>query len=312
MKYVTKRIFIMAVTLFLVSLLTFLVFALIPGNSGRLLLGIDATDQAVAEFNAKHGLDKPVIERFFTWATNAFKGDLGESYSYSQPVTTLILQKVPYTLTLAIMSLLMIILVSIPLAIMAANREHSFFDNALMLNGQVMMAIPNFFLGIILSWLFGLVLKIFVPGSIGSYKTNLGGFLYYMIFPALSLAIPRIAMSFRFLRTSIIEQKNSLYVRTAKGIGLGKKEIMNKHILPNAFLPFVTFVGILFAEIVAGSVVLEQVFAIPGVGRFLLEAIELKDIPLAQGMILYIAFSVVIISFIVDIIYKLLDPRVRV
>ena len=311
-KYVTKRILIAIVTLILVSIITFVLFSILPGDVGRNVLGLNASQKEVDAYNERIGLNKPVLIRYFDWMLNLFKGNLGESYQYNATVVQLIGQKFPATLFLALMSFLLIVLVSIPLAIFSAKHEKSFIDNFFMVKGQVLMSIPNFFLAILLSWIFGILLKLFIPGAYVDYNRNFGKFLVYLIFPAIAVSLPRIGMAAKFLRTSIIEQKRKDYVRTAKGIGLSEREIMFGHVLKNAFLPFITFMGIILSEIVAGSVIIEQIFQIPGIGRLLLDAINYKDILLVQGLVMFIAFMVITISFIVDIVYSVLDPRVKV
>lgn len=312
MRYFIKRIIILLITLFLVSIITFTAFSILPGDAGRVVLGTNASQEQVDAYNAKLGLDKPVVQRYFSWIGKALTGNLGESYKYSVSVGELISSRIPVTLTLAVISLLIVIVISVPIGVISAMKENSAADNVFMLSGQVIMAIPGFFLGIILSWIFGVLLNWFIPGQYISYSENLGGFFAYLIIPAIAIALPKIGMSVKFLRASVIEQKNAGYVKTARGIGLKKREIIYRHILKNALIPAVTFFGIIAADIIAGSIVIEQVFQIPGVGRLLYDAVASRDLPLAQGLILYIAFMVILINFVVDIIYKLIDPRVEV
>ncbi len=312
MKYGWKRLLILLITLFFVSVITFTAFSVLPGDAGRVVLGVNASQEQVDAFNAKLGLDKPVLERYFSWIGNVLTGNLGESYKYNMPVSTLIAGRLPATLMLTFLSLLMVLVVSVPLGFFSAKRKNKPVDTVIMVTGQISMAIPNFFLGILLSWIFGVILLWFKPGQYISYDKDFLGFLQYLILPAVAIALPKIGMTVKFLRASVIEQLQAGYTRTAKGIGTPPKEILYRHVLRNAFLPVVTFLGILIADMIGGSVVMEQVFQIPGIGRLLYDAIANRDFPLAQGLVLYIAVMVLIINFVVDLIYKALDPRVTV
>lgn len=312
MPYGCKRLLILLLTLFFVSVITFTAFSVLPGDAGRVVLGVNASQEQVDAYNAKLGLDKPVIQRYFSWIGNALTGNLGESYIYNKPVSSLIGSRLPATMMLTLLSLVIVLVVSIPLGFYSAKRKNKPVDTAIMVTGQVTMAIPNFFLGILLSWIFGVILLWFKPGQYVSYDKNFWGFLQYLILPAVAIALPKIGMTVKFLRASVIEQLQAGYTRTAKGIGTPPKQIMYQHILRNAFLPVVTFLGILTADVIGGSVIIEQVFQIPGIGRLLYDSIANRDLPLAQGLVLYIAVMVLVINFVVDLIYKALDPRVTV
>jgi len=311
MKYAVKKIAVLIFTLILVSIITFIAFNILPGDYATTSLGVNASPEEIDEYNAKLGLDRPATERYFSWIGNLLKGDLGTSFSTGRGVGTEIIQSFPATLVLTFFSLFIILIFSVLLGIFSAKHEHSFLDNSIMTSSFVVMSIPNFFIGLVASWFFGVTLGWFSPSNYIGYDENFIGFLQYLILPAFAIALPKIGMTAKFMRTSVIEQKNAGYVRTAKGIGLKPNEIMYKHILKNAFLPVVTFLGIITTELIAGSVIIEQIFQIRGIGRLLLNALSKRDIPLAQGTVLFIAFMVILINFAVDMIYKSLDPRVR-
>ena len=173
------------------------------------------------------------------------------------------------------------------------------------------MSVPSFFLGIIVIYFFGLIMKWFTPGGYVSYKENLAGYLRYMFFPALTVALPKVAMTARFLRNSIINQLNADYVRTAYSKGAGRYRVLFFHVLKNAMIPVVTFIGVIAAEIAAGSIVVEQVFGLPGIGRLLVSSISTRDYPVVQALMLYIVSAVVIVYFLVDVLYRYIDPRVE-
>ena len=254
--------------------------------------------------------------RYFAWAADVLRGDLGVSYRYSKnmnemmPVTELIGDKLPVTLWLAAVSMLLIIGVSIPLGVLWARSSNHFLDGLLGVITQASMAVPSFFLGILVTYLFGILLKLFAPGGYISYQENFSGFLGYLFFPAISIALPKIAMTARFLRNSMLTELRADYVRTAYSKGATKRRVMYKHVLRNAMMPVVTFLGMIIAEIVAGSIVIEQVFSLPGIGRLLISSISTRDFPVVEILILYITFVVIFVYFLVDILYRVIDPRI--
>lgn len=310
MKYGIKKMAVLFLTLLFVSFITFMAFGVIPGDSVISSLGTQATPEAIKALRDELGLNENVFLRYIHWLINTLKGDFGTSLSYKLPVTSLIMERMPVTLTLATVSMVLILVISIPLGAFTGRRKGGVIDNVITFILHLTMAIPPFFLGIILTLVFGLILKWFVPGSYISYKENLGGFLKYMIFPAIAMALPKIAMVVKFLRSSIIRQLQMDYVRTAKSKGNTDRDIMYRHVLKNAFLPVITFIGMVFADVLAGSIIIEQVFSLPGLGRLLVSAISNRDYPVVQIIILYIASVVIVLNFIVDILYRMIDPRV--
>ena len=317
MTYIIKKIATLIITLFLVSVLAFLAFQIIPGDVVTSIIGTEGTPEMEAALREELGLNKPPVERYLNWAGGVIKGDLGVSYRYSKsmnemmPVAELIGDKLPVTLWLALFSLLLTIFISIPVGILWAGTKNRFLDG--LLNGvtQVSMAIPAFFLGILVTFILGVVFKAFIPGAYVSYKKDFGAFLHYMIFPAIAIAIPKIGMTARFMRNSALTEIKSDYVRTARSKGVEEKRILFRHVLRNALLPVVTFLGMIIAEVIAGSIVIEQVFALPGIGRLLISSISTRDFPVTQILILYITFVVIVVYFIVDVLYRVLDPRIR-
>ena len=318
MTYIIKKIATLIITLFLVSVLAFLAFQIIPGDVVTSILGTEATPEREEALREELGLDKPPVERYFRWAGGVLRGDLGVSYRYSKnmnemmPVAELIGDKLPVTLWLAFISLIFTVIFAIPIGVFWAGTKNRFLDGFLNVLTQTSMAIPAFFLGILVTYLFGIVFKAFTPGSYVSIKKDFGGFISYMIFPAIAIAIPKIGMTARFLRNSTLTELRSDYVRTARSKGVSENTILFKHVLRNAMLPVVTFLGMIIAEVVAGSIVVEQVFSLPGIGRLLISSISTRDFPVVEIIILYITMVVIVVYFIVDIIYRVLDPRIRV
>lgn len=311
MKYTLKKLISLIVTLFLVALLVFVVLSVIPGDAALSKLGIDASPAQVAAMREKLGLDDPVTVRFFRWLGGAITGDFGTSISYDLPVGSLIAGRMPVTLWLAGISFIMTVVFSIPLGILASRKRNSVCDKVISVTQRTLMAVPSFFLGMLITLLFGLLLKLFVPGSIPEPSEDFGGFIYYLLFPALAVAIPKTAMTVCFLRSGIMREYTLPYVRTAKSKGLSDDVILRKHVIKNALIPVVTFLGMILAEVLAGSIVIEQVFNLPGLGRLLVVSIRNRDFPVVQIIILYIAAVVLIINTAVDIMYKYINPRVR-
>ncbi len=316
MRYFLKKLFTLIMTLFIVSVAAFLAFQIIPGDVVGSILGTEATPEREAQLREELGLNDPPVVRYVNWMTDVLKGDLGESYRYSKsmnemmPVDELIGDKLPVTLWLAALSLIIIVVVSIPLGVFWAKSRNRFVDAFMSVLTQTTMAVPAFFLGILVTYLFGMVFKWFVPGGYVSYEEDFGGFLKYLIFPAVSVAIPKIAMTTRFLRNSMLTEMNSDYVRTARSKGCTDRQIMYGHVLRNALMPVVTFLGMIIAEIVAGSIVVEQVFGLPGIGRLLISSISTRDLPVVQILVMYITAVVIIVYFLVDILYRVIDPRI--
>lgn len=312
MKYAVKKIGVLIITLFLVSFITFFAFSVIPGDSAIASLGTDATPEAIEALREALGLNDPLPARFFSWLKDCLKGDFNYSTQFNQPVAQLMKDKLPVTLTLAGLSFIIILVIGIPLGIYTARKEGTIIDKIIMYLNQTFMSIPSFFLGIVLTLIFGIILKWFTPGGYIDYSKDVVGFLKYLIIPSVAIAIPKIAMVVKFLRSSILRETRLDYVRTAYSKGCKEDYVTYKHILKNAMIPVVTFLAMVLADVLAGSIIVEQVFNIPGLGRLLVTAIGNRDLYVVQAIVLYIITSVVVINFIVDIIYQCLDPRVRV
>jgi ABC-type dipeptide/oligopeptide/nickel transport system permease component len=311
MKYLAKKLFTLIITLFIVSLLAFLAFQVIPGDVVTSRLGTNATPEQVEELRRQLGLDEPVLERYSAWLFDFIRGDMGDSYSYNMPVKDMIGEKLPLTAALVLLSCLLMIALSFPIGIFTARHAGGIFDRFMTVLNQVMMSIPPVFVGILLSFVFGITLRVFTPGHFVSYEENIFRFLLFMIFPAISIAIPRIAMTVKLLRSSLLGEMDKNYIRTAYSRGHSRSTALRQHALRNAVIPVIVFIAVSAAEMVAGSIIIEQVFAIPGIGRLLLASIGGRDFPVVQAIVVILAFWVVIVNFIADILSQYIDPRVR-
>lgn len=311
MKFIVKKIITLVITLFFISIVAFLAFQIIPGDPVLSLLGMNATEAQIEAMREQLGLNAPLVIRYGNWIAGLFKGDFGLSYHYQIPVADLLKDKFPVTLALAGITILFIIILAVPFGILNAKFMEKKFGRLLQIVNQIIMAIPSFFLGILITLLFGLILKWFTPGKYISYTESLSGFFAYLIAPAAAIAIPKAAMIVKFLQNSVFSQRQSDYVRTAFSKGNTENRVLYVHILKNACIPVVTILGMMIAEVMAGSIVVEQVFGLPGLGRLLVASIEVRDYPVVQVIIIYIAAVVVIVNGAVDILYRLLDPRIQ-
>ncbi len=274
------------------------------------MLGTEATPERVAALRSELGLDDPVLVRYIRWAASFIKGDMGTSYSYRMSVSDMIVDKIPVTLTMALMAFVLMLIIAIPIGIYTSKHQGGVADRVIYVINQVIMAIPPFFSGIIITFIFGRVLKLFVPGGYVSYTKSFSGFIHYMFFPALAIALPKATMTIKLLRSSVLKEAKMDYVRTAYSKGNSTNQVLYKHVLKNAILPVVTFVGMTLTDMIAGSIIVEQVFSIPGMGRILLSSISNRDYPVVMAIIVIIAAMVLIVNMIVDILYSLIDPRI--
>ena len=312
MKYFIKKIITLIITLLFISLLTFTAFSVIPGDAAISKLGVDASPEAIARVRAEYELDQPVMTRYVHWLEKALHGDFGRSYKYdTMTVTQLLKSRLPVTVLLAVMSFVIIVVIALPLGMLSARFAGKWLDVLINQLTQITMAIPSFFLGIILTYVFGLVFKVFQPGGYVSMEEDMKGCIEYLFLPAVAVALPKIAMVVKYLRNSVLSEMKKDYVRTAYSKGNSVNQVLYGHVLRNALIPVITFVAMVVAEILAGSLVIEQVFSIPGMGRLMITSISTRDYPVVQAAVLYITSIVVIINFLVDVLYQLADPRVR-
>ena len=309
MKYAAKKIAAMLLTMVIVSLLAFTAFSLISGDAAEIMLGTQVTPERLAALRAELGLDRPLPVRYLSWLLGFFTGDLGISIKYNQPVWDLIAPKVLVTLCLSLLCFLLITIVSIPLGLWSAGRRR--FKGGRTALNQLGMAVPPFFTGMLLSWVFGVGLKWFAPGQFPDAKEDFAGAAVYLLFAAAALSIPRIAMTVRMLRSTVQEELGKDYVRTAIARGNDRGQVLRRHVLKNALPPVVTFLAQTMAEIVAGSIVVEQVFVIPGLGRMLVSSIGGRDYPVVQAIVVILALWVVLAGTAADLINQRMDPRLR-
>lgn len=312
MKYIAKKTLTLLLTLGIVSFLVFLAFSVIPGDPATTMLGTQATPEKIEALREELGLNTPFMVRYGEWLTSFLKGDMGISYSYRMPVKQMLGDKIPVTMALTFMAFTFTVIISIPMGIFAARHEDGRIGRGIYIINQILMAVPQFFLGILFTFLFGLVLRFFTPGGYVSYTQSMGGFIKYLIFPSLAIALPKSAMTIKLLRSSVKKEAGRDYARTAYSRGNNTKNVLYRHVLKNAMIPSVTFLGMILTDMVANSIIVEQVFSIPGIGRVLLTSISNRDYPVVMAVIVCVAAFVVAVNLLVDLLYLWIDPRMRI
>ncbi len=312
MKYIFKKILTLIITLLIVSLLAFLAFSVIPGDPTTKMLGTEATEEAKAALRAELGLDRPVFIRYIDWLTSFVCGDFGTSYNYNMPVSEMLADKLPITAALTVMGFALTVIIAIPLGLLAGCIKSKAADTVTTAANQVVMSIPAFFIGILICYLCGNVLKMFVPGMFVSYDESPAQFVKYISFAALSVAIPRAAMTIKMLKGSILGEMSKNYVVTAISRGNSRITVLVKHVFKNALVSVISFLAVSLAEIMTGAIIVEQVFTIPGIGRLLLSSISSRDFPVVLAIVVIMASWIVIVNFAADVLYRLIDPRIRI
>lgn len=311
LSFAIRRLLTGMITVFAVSLLSFFVFNALPGNPAEVMLGMDADQSAVENLERELGLDKPAAVRYFLWIGDLMTGDLGYSTGYKEPVTGVILSSLPPTLSITVLSVMITTLISFPLGILSAQRHNKFTDYLITSISQIGLIIPGFWLGIIFLLVFSVQLKLFPSGGYVPMGMNFFEWLKSITLPSLSLAIISSSVLIRMIRSSIIDNMNEDFARTATGKGVSQRKVFNKHILKNAMIPVLSVFGLQVAAILAGTIIIESVFSIPGMGRLLLYSVQRRDLPVVQGVVLWIAIITILINFIMDMIHMTIDPRIR-
>ena len=311
LNYILSRFKSSIVVLFVVSIITFAVLMIIPGDPAQLILGTEATPDVVQELHSAMGLDKPLYEQYGNWLINLLKFDMGTSYLYGESVTTLILNCLPITLSVALYSMIIATFIAFIFGIISAIKKDSvidYFSRSIM---QLGTAIPSFWIGMVFVVFFGLKLKWFpISGYVPASESYLE-FIKSITMPSVVLAIGEFGLLLRIVRSSMLESISQDYMDMAKVKGLSMGKIYLKYALRGAMVAPLTIIGMQFAKLVGGTTVVETVFALPGLGRLVLTAVEHRDIVLLQGLVMFITTSVILITFIVDILIMFMNPRIK-
>ena len=298
-------------TLFVVTLIVFAIVRILPGNPARLLLGEEATPQLVAELTHQMGLDRPLPVQYASWLLGVLQGDFGRSIKDNMSVGRLILEKLPTTLELAALATLVSVLIALPAGIVTAAKRGGFTDGLITVLALSGVSLPNFFLGILLIYLFSIQLNWIPPSGYMTPLENPLENLRLMLLPAITLGLGTAGALTRFLRGSMLEVLGQDYVRTARAKGVMGRTVLYRHALRNALIPVVTIFGLQLGGLLGGAVITEQIFSIPGFGRLIVDAVFTRDFPVVQGIVLVSAMAIFLVSFLVDLIYAAVDPRIR-
>ena len=302
--FASRRLGRLLLTIFLISTIVFFVIRVIPGDPALVVAGMDATQEAIDAIRIKLGTDQPLSVQYLQWLWKVARFDFGESLISDQSVIKLVFQRFPLTLSLAVLGILISIVIGIPLGVLSAVKRWSLWDYSGMAFSQIGMAIPSFWLGIMLLLIFAVKIPIFPLFGSGS--------IVHLILPSISLGIARAAIILRLTRASMIEELSKEYVITARAKGLTERMVKYKHALKNALLPVITITGIQLGYMLGGAIITEQVFSLPGLGRLFLTGIYQRDFPLIQGGVVFVAIIFSLINFTVDILYSVINPRIQI
>ena len=310
-RFLLKRLFTLLITLVAASLLVFGVLELLPGNAAQVLMGPDAAPEAVAALSTKLGLDDPALTRYLHWLSGMLRGDLGESFAYSTPVATLIAERLALTVPLALIAMALTAVLALLAGVFAASRHNRMGDWLVMGLSQLGVAVPNFWFAIMGILVFSVGLQWLPAGGFPGWDEGLVPALQSLALPAVSLAVVQAAILARVTRGAVLEQLHEDYLRTARAKGLSRRAALWGHVLRNAMVPVLTVMGLQFANLLAGAIVIENVFYLPGLGRLIFQAIANRDLNVVRDCVMLLAAMVVIVNFLVDVLAALIDPRLQ-
>jgi len=310
--FLARRVLSFMLTIWGASVVVFLTLEVLPGDPALTILGIDASESAVAALRQDLGLDRPAVTRYLDWIGGLMRGEMGDSYTYKVPVTELIGQRLDVTLPLALGAMLLATVVALSLGIFAAANHNRLGDYGVMAFSQMGLAIPNFWFGILLIVVFALPpLSWFSAGGFPGWDEGFWISVKALVLPVCTLALALSAILVRITRSAVLEVMREDFIRTARAKGLSRRATLWRHVLRNALIPVVTIMGLLFADVMAGTIVIENVFSLPGVGKLIFGAITNRDLVVVKNMVLLLATLVVVVNFLVDLLYAVIDPRIR-
>jgi peptide/nickel transport system permease protein len=309
--FLLKRFATFVATLLAASIVIFAVQGALPGNAAQVMLGESATPEAVAALSQKLGLDRPPVARYAHWIGGFATGDLGVSVAYETPVLQLIGERLVVTAPLALMAMVLTTVIALTLGIYAAAHHNRVGDVGVMAASQIGIAIPNFWFAIVLILVFAVKLQWFSAGGFPGWEEDPWQAFKALVLPAVALAVVQAAILARITRSAVLDVLREDFVRTARAKGLNRRQVLWRHVLRNAFVPVLTVMGLQFANLLTGTVVIENVFSLPGLGRLIFQAIANRDILVVQNVVMLLAAAVIVINFIVDVLYAVIDPRLK-
>jgi len=310
--HIAKSLAGLIITLLIVSFIIFLVMQAVPGDPAEIILGMSAQPDTLAALRSQLGLDQSLLQRYLNWLLGLLQGDLGDSYTYSTSVAQLIGERLKVTLPLTGLAVFLSVLISLPLGVTAAAKPNGIIDSFASLFSQMGIAVPNFWIGLLLILGISLTFGWFPAGGFPGWEAGLWSALNALILPAVALAIPQAAVLTRVTRAAVIEITGEDFVRTARAKGATPNYVLWHHVMPNALIPIVTMLGMQISILIAGAILVENVFNLPGMGKLAYQALAQRDLIVIQDVVLFFAAIVIIINFFVDALYTVLDPRLRI
>ena len=309
-RYALGRLTSLIISLIVASIVIFAVIEVIPGDPAAFMLGVNARPDTIAALRAEMGLDQPLITRYFDWVTGMLQGDFGQSWTYKTPVSELIADRIWVSLPLALYALILSTLIAFPAGIYAASRRGRAGDVTIMGATQLGVAIPNFWFAMILVLIFAINLRWFSAGGFPGWDDPAQA-LKSLTLPAIALALPQAAILARVMRSSLLDMLGEDFIRTARAKGLSRRKALWKHAVRNALIPVLTIIGLQFSFLLAGGIIIEQVFFLPGLGRLIFQSISARDLIVVESVVMLLVFTVIVVNFAVDMAYAAVDPRLR-
>jgi peptide/nickel transport system permease protein len=306
-----KRFATFLATLLVASAVIFAVLDILPGNAAEVMLGDTATPETLKALSEKLGLDRPPLERYAGWLHGLATWELGNSIAYDTPITELVAERLAVTVPLALLAMALTTVLALALGLYAASRHNQAGDVGVMVASQLGIAIPNFWFAILLILFFAVKLQWFSAGGFTDWSEDPWEALMSLVLPAVALAVVQAAILTRITRSAVLDVMREDFVRTARAKGLSRRAVLWRHVLRNAFVPVLTVMGLQFANLLTGTIVIENVFSLPGLGRLVFQAIANRDLALVRNVVMLLAASVIVINFMVDVLYAVVDPRLK-
>jgi len=310
-RYILTRLLSLLISLTVASAVIFALIEIIPGDPAAFMLGINAQDDTIAALRAELGLDTSPLERYFVWVSGMVTGDFGTSYTYRTPIAEMIAERLWISLPLALIALALSTLIAFPVGILAASKRGSLTDTIVMGFTQLGVAIPNFWFAMLMVLVFAINLRWFSAGGFPGWDEGLFTGLKALTLPAISLALPQASILARVMRSALVDTLDEDFMRTARAKGLNRRQAIQRHALRNAMIPVLTIIGLQFSFLLAGAIIIENVFFLPGLGRLVFQAISQRDLIVVESVVMLLVFAVIVVNFAVDIAYVLVDPRLR-
>ncbi len=310
-RFLVKRLLSLSLTMLVATVIIFIMIEVVPGDPAAYMMGLSTSTDATEALRAELGLDKGSLERYVSWIEGMLGGDFGISYTYRVPVSELIAERAMVSVPLTIYALLLSTCIAIPVGVISAAARGKITDTVLMGVAQVGVAVPNFWFAILLVLLFSTSLGLFSAGGFPGWDAGFYQCIKALTLPAISLALPQAAILSRVMRSSVLEVMNEDYIRTARAKGLSKRQALIRHGLRNAMIPVLTILGLQFSFLLAGGIIIESIFSLPGLGRLVFQSIAQRDLIVVKSIVTLLVFAVVTITFIVDLLYAWVDPRLR-